>query len=75
MLADLLAVFGDDPGCTGPRPRPGWPQAFPGRWDGATADALSAEVRARGVPSVLVKAAGQPARGCRRADIHKAAAR
>ena len=48
---------------------------FPGRWDDVTADALSAQVRARGVPSVPVKTGGDVARGCRRADAEKAAAR
>ncbi len=75
VLADLLAVFRGDPGLQWAEAAARLAQAFPGRWDGATADALSAEVRARGVPSVPVKTGGEVARGCRRADAEKAAAR
>jgi S-DNA-T family DNA segregation ATPase FtsK/SpoIIIE len=75
VLADLLTVFRDDPGLHWAEAAARLAQAFPGRWDGTAADALSAEVRARGVPSVPVKTGGEVARGCRRADVQKAAAR
>lgn len=42
---------------------------FPDRWAGASAEAVSAECRALGLPSVNVKSAGQVARGCRAVDI------
>ena len=75
VLADLLDVFRDDRGLQWAEAAARLAAAFPGRWDGATADALSAEVRAHGVPSVPVKTGGEVARGCRRADVEKAAAR
>jgi DNA segregation ATPase FtsK/SpoIIIE, S-DNA-T family len=75
VLADLTAVFRGDPGLHWGEAAARLAAAFPGRWDGATADALSAEVRARGVPSVPVKTGGEVARGCRRADVEKATAR
>jgi len=42
---------------------------FPGRWDGASAEAVSAQCRALGVPSVDVKQFGQVRKGCRRGDV------
>ena len=39
---------------------------YPGRWAGATADAVSAQCRALGLPSVQVKHEGVGAKGCRR---------
>jgi hypothetical protein len=42
---------------------------FLARWEGAAADSISAECRHRGVASVNVKARGEIARGCRRADV------
>ena len=48
-------------------------QRFPDRWAGVEAEALSAEARAHGVPSVNVKAAGAVAKGCRVADVEAAA--
>ena len=52
VLADVLAVFRDDAGLHWAEAAARLAQAFPGRWDGVTADALSAELRARGVPCV-----------------------
>jgi hypothetical protein len=49
-------------------------ERFPERWEDTSGDAVSAECRARGVPSVVVKVDGQAARGCRRSDIETAAA-
>jgi len=45
---------------------------FP-RWEGVTGDALSAQCRALGVPSVDVKRSGRSAKGCRRTDAEAAA--
>jgi len=46
---------------------------FPQRWDGATGDAISAECRAGGVPSVNVRGSGGQAKGCRREAVEAAA--
>ncbi len=46
---------------------------IPDRWADATAEAVSAECRARGVPSVDVKMFGRTCKGCRRADVERAA--
>jgi S-DNA-T family DNA segregation ATPase FtsK/SpoIIIE len=69
VLADILAVFGSDAGLQWADAAARLASRFPARWDGATADAVSAECRAVGVPSVNVKTAGAVAKGCRRADI------
>lgn len=50
-------------------------QRFPGRWDGATAEAVSAECRARGVPSKNVTVGGETRKGCRKDEVEEAAAR
>ena len=46
---------------------------IPARWSDTTADAVSAECRGRGVPSVQVKMFGQNRQGCKRADVERAA--
>jgi S-DNA-T family DNA segregation ATPase FtsK/SpoIIIE len=46
---------------------------FPERWADASGDAVRAELGARGVPSVVVVMDGTRARGCRAADVDKAA--
>ena len=48
-------------------------ERFPERWAEASGDAVRAELGARGVPSVVVVMDGQRARGCRAADVDKAA--
>jgi S-DNA-T family DNA segregation ATPase FtsK/SpoIIIE len=48
-------------------------ERFPERWADATGDAVRAELGARGVPSVVVVMDGTRARGCRAADVDKAA--
>ena len=48
-------------------------ERFPERWAEATGDAVRAELGARGVPSVVVVMDGTRARGCRAADVDKAA--
>ena len=72
VLADVLQVLGGD--------RLQWPvlaerldTQIPGRWAETTAEAISAECRARGVPSVDVKMFGRVLKGCRRADVERAA--
>jgi DNA segregation ATPase FtsK/SpoIIIE, S-DNA-T family len=73
VLADALDVFGGDNGVHWPELAARLAQRFPDRWQDTTPDAVSAELRGRGVPSVVVKVAGQAARGCRAADVEKAA--
>jgi S-DNA-T family DNA segregation ATPase FtsK/SpoIIIE len=73
VLTDVLAVFGEDAGLRWGDVAARLASRFPARWDGVTADAISAECRARGVPSVNVKAGGTVGKGCRRADVVAAA--
>jgi S-DNA-T family DNA segregation ATPase FtsK/SpoIIIE len=48
---------------------------IPERWEDATADAVSAQFRDFGVPSVDVKASGRALKGCRKADVERAMGR
>jgi hypothetical protein len=73
VLADMLAIFGGDAGLQWADAAARLASRFPARWDGASGDAVSAECRALGVPSVDVKAAGRALKGCRRADVQAAA--
>jgi S-DNA-T family DNA segregation ATPase FtsK/SpoIIIE len=73
VLADVLAVFGSDAGLQWADAAARLASRFPARWDGASGDAISAECRALGVPSVDVKSAGRALKGCRRADVQAAA--
>jgi DNA segregation ATPase FtsK/SpoIIIE, S-DNA-T family len=75
VLADVLEVFGGAPGLHWAELAARLAQRFPDRWEDTSADAVSAECRARGVPSVVVKAAGESGRGCRAADVEKAVSR
>ena len=50
-------------------------ERFPERWADASGEAVRAELGARGVPSVVVVQDGTRARGCRAADVDKAANR
>ena len=72
VLTDVLAVFGTDAGLQWGDVAARLASRFPARWDGVTADAISAECRARGVPSVNVRGSGGQAKGCRRADVEAA---
>jgi S-DNA-T family DNA segregation ATPase FtsK/SpoIIIE len=72
VLADVVEVFNGDAGLQWPVIAVRLAGRFPERWTATTADAVSAEVRARGVPSVLVKTDGKSARGCRRDDVESA---
>ncbi len=69
VLADLAAVFGRDTGLQWPEAAARLARRFPDRWDGTTAEAVSAECRAAGVPSVDVKSGGRALKGCRTADV------
>jgi S-DNA-T family DNA segregation ATPase FtsK/SpoIIIE len=69
VLTDVPAILGTDAGLQWGDVAARLASRFPARWDGVTADAISAECRARRVPSVNVKAAGPVAKGCRRADV------
>jgi DNA segregation ATPase FtsK/SpoIIIE, S-DNA-T family len=69
VLTDVLAVFGGDAGLQWGDVAARLASRFPARWDGVTADAISAECRARNVRSVDVKAGGKALKGCRRADV------
>jgi hypothetical protein len=69
VLADVLAVFGADTGLHWGVLAERLAAQFPGRWADVTAEAISAQCRDLGVPSVTVKMDGQPLRGCRLADI------
>jgi S-DNA-T family DNA segregation ATPase FtsK/SpoIIIE len=73
VLTDVLAVLGTDSGLQWADVASRLASRFPARWDGATADAISAECRAAGVPSVNVRGSGGQAKGCRRADVEAAA--
>jgi S-DNA-T family DNA segregation ATPase FtsK/SpoIIIE len=69
VLTDVLAVFGGDAGLQWGDVAARLASRFPARWDGVTADAISAECRARNVRSVDVKSGGKALKGCRRADV------
>lgn len=73
VLQDVLDVFGSQPGIHWSELAERLAEHHPARWASTTADAVSAELRSRGVPSVPVKVAGEAARGCRRADVETAA--
>lgn len=72
VLADALAVFGPDDALQWGELADRLADRFPDRWDGVTADAISAQVRDLGVPSAQVKRAGQNRQGCKRADVQAA---
>ena len=73
MLADVLAVFGDDNGLHWQELAGRLAAQLSGRWADTSSDAVSAELRARGMPSVVVTAGGQRGRGCRRDAVETAA--
>ena len=73
-LSDALAVFNGEPGLHWAVLAERLAAQFPDRWADATADAMSAQLRDLGVPSVTVKVAGQVARGCRKDAVEEAAA-
>ncbi len=73
VLADVLDVLGADSGLQWAELGERLAAQFPERWAEVTGEVISAELRARGVPSVNVKSDGQVAKGCRRADVESAA--
>ena len=73
MLADLAAVFGGDTGLPWAEAAARLGQRFPDRWDGVTGEALSADARGLGVPSVGHGPAARTAKGARLADVQAAA--
>jgi hypothetical protein len=79
VLADVLAVFGADSGLHWAVLADRLAAHFPDRWAAATAEAVSAQCRDLGVPSVDVRypsnRAGRVRVGCRRADVETAAGR
>jgi len=79
VLADVLAVFGTDTGLHWQVLADRLAEQFPARWADATADAISAQVRALEVPGADVRypstRAGKTRAGCRRADVETAAQR
>jgi S-DNA-T family DNA segregation ATPase FtsK/SpoIIIE len=73
VLTDVLSVFGSDAGLQWGDLAARLASRFPARWDGATADAISAECRAAGISSVNVRGSGGQAKGCRREAVEAAA--
>jgi DNA segregation ATPase FtsK/SpoIIIE, S-DNA-T family len=73
VLTDVLACFGSDAGLQWGDLAARLASRFPQRWDGATGDAISAELRATGVASVNVRGPGGQAKGCRREAVEAAA--
>jgi DNA segregation ATPase FtsK/SpoIIIE, S-DNA-T family len=69
VLADVRAVFGTDAALPWQTLAERLADRFPERWSDTTADAVSAECRAAGLPSVQVKVAGRNLRGCRLLDV------
>ena len=72
VLADVAEAFGSDTALHWPMLAERLSQSFPERWMGATADAVSAECRGVGVPSVQVKVGGRNLQGCRLLDVRNA---
>jgi len=75
VLADVLAVFASEPGLHWQTVAERLAEHFPDRWADVTAEAVSAQCRGLGVPSVGVKVSGRNLQGCRLADVRQAAGR
>lgn len=77
VLADVLAVFGTDNGLHWGVLAERLEAAYPGRWGGITAEAVSAQVRSLGVPGADVRypstRTGKVRAGCRRSDAEAVA--
>jgi DNA segregation ATPase FtsK/SpoIIIE, S-DNA-T family len=73
VLAEVIEVFAGDSSLQWQALAERLAERWPDRWPEAVGDGVSAELRARGVASVNVKAGGQVARGCRLADVERAA--
>jgi DNA segregation ATPase FtsK/SpoIIIE, S-DNA-T family len=68
-LADALAMFNGETGLHWGVLAERLVHRWPDRYAGATAESVSAELRALGVPSVQVKLNGENLKGCRRRDV------
>jgi S-DNA-T family DNA segregation ATPase FtsK/SpoIIIE len=75
VLADVLAVFGADAGLQWDELADRLAARFADRWADATGEAVSAQCRAHGVPSVNVNAGGSIRKGCRRVAVERESAR
>ncbi len=76
VLGDVLAVFSGEPGLHWQTLAERLADRFPDRWKDATAEAVSAQCRGLGVPSVDVKGGTRRTlMGCRRSDVETAAQR
>ena len=72
VLADVLQVFSTDAGLQWQLLAARLDAQIADRWAETTAEAISAECRGRGVPSVDIKAFGRVLKGCRRIDVERA---
>jgi S-DNA-T family DNA segregation ATPase FtsK/SpoIIIE len=72
VLADVAAVFGTDKGLQWEELAERLADRWPGRWADVTADAISAQCRRLGVPSVDVRSGGSVRKGCRKVGVDKA---
>jgi DNA segregation ATPase FtsK/SpoIIIE, S-DNA-T family len=72
VLADVAAVFGADKGLQWEELAERLADRWPGRWADVTADAISAQCRRLGVPSVDVRSGGSVRKGCRKVGVDKA---
>lgn len=73
VLADAAAVFTGEAGLHWAALAQRLAQRWPDRYAGMAADAVSAELRAAGVPTVTVSMGGVKAKGCRKQAIEAAA--
>jgi S-DNA-T family DNA segregation ATPase FtsK/SpoIIIE len=75
ILADTAAVFGGEAGLQWAELAERLAERWPGRWADLTAEAASAALRGKGVPSVDVKRSGMVAKGCRRVAVEREVAK
>jgi hypothetical protein len=75
VLADVLQVFSSDPKLQWEVLAARLAAQIPDRWADTSPDAVSAEVRGRGVPGSQVWQFGKNRQGCLRADVAEALAR
>jgi S-DNA-T family DNA segregation ATPase FtsK/SpoIIIE len=71
VLADALEVFGDAAGLHWDELAERLAGRWPERWADITGEALSAQLRSHGVPSVTVSSGGVKARGCRKVAVER----
>jgi DNA segregation ATPase FtsK/SpoIIIE, S-DNA-T family len=72
VLADVAAVFGDAIGLHWSEAADRLAERWPDRWADISAETLSAQLRALGVPSVDVKRSGVTLKGCRKVGVDRA---